>query len=209
MKIWAIVPVKRLSAAKSRLAPALPLRRRRELVCSLLARTLIALRDADGIEGTIVAGRDRTVAKIAAEFGAVFIRDHERDGLNRALARAQKEAVRRGAEAVLVLPADLPFLTSADVARALPRSGKNPQLTIAPDRTEHGTNLLLMAPPQLIRFSFGERSFRRHVLAARRAGARIKVIRRPSLAQDLDCPADLARCAKFSIQMKPLRNGVR
>ncbi|MGB7538415.1 MAG: 2-phospho-L-lactate guanylyltransferase [Anaerolineales bacterium] len=193
MKCWVIVPVKRLSAAKSRLAAMLTIGQRRELVCALLAHTLRALHGVKGITGKIVVGKDRAVRNIAINRGAVFVPEKTRDGLNRALARAAREAVRRGADAVVVLPADLPLLKKADIVGALKHAGKPPFLVMAPDRLGRGTNLLLMAPPGLIRFSFGDRSFRRHREAARSVDAKVFVIRRASLAQDLDCPEDLAR----------------
>ena len=193
MKCWVIVPVKRLSAAKSRLAPILTLRQRRELVCALLAHTLIRLEGIPGIRGKIVVGRDRAVRRIAAQHGALFLAEKPRDGLNRALARAAREAVRRGAEAVMVLPADLPRLRKSEIVGLLRRAGKPPFLGISPDRLEQGTNVLLLAPPGLIRFSFGERSYRRHIAAARRAGASVMEYRRASLADDLDCPEDVVR----------------
>ncbi len=192
MKCWVIVPVKRLSAAKSRLAPKLSLRQRRELVCSLLIHVLHELKGVRQIGGTIVVGRNRAVRRIALQHGAAFVPEKAHDGLNRALARAAREAVRRGADSIMVLPADLPLLKKADVAGALKSTGKPPFVRIAPDRAGRGTNLLLMAPPGLVRFSFGEKSFRRHIAAARRAGARASEFRRASLAQDLDCPEDLA-----------------
>jgi 2-phospho-L-lactate guanylyltransferase len=199
MNCWGIVPVKRLSAAKSRLAPRLSLRQRRELVCTLLTRTLGILASEKRIAGILVVGRDRTVRAIAANHGAKFVQEKTNDGLNRALARAAREAVRRGADAVMVLPADLPLMKPSDIAGALKSAGKTPFVRIAPDHTGHGTNLLLAAPPGLIRFSFGEDSFRRHATAGRSAGARVSVIRRASLAQDLDCPEDLVRLYKVGL----------
>jgi 2-phospho-L-lactate guanylyltransferase len=191
MRCWAIVPVKRLTAAKSRLAPVLSLRRRRELVTSLLIRTLTVLSKVKRIEGILIVGKDNAVRKIAREFGAGFVKEKEQDGLNGALTRAAREAVRRGADALMILPADLPLLKPADLAWALTRAGTPPFLAIAPDRAGRGTNLLCLAPPGLIRFSFGERSFLRHVTAARRAGSKVKVLRRRSLAEDIDRPEDL------------------
>ncbi len=195
MKLWVIVPVKRLAAAKSRLASVLSLRQRRELIIALLTQTLTTLKKIKGVEGILVVGRDRTVRAIARGHGADFVREEERGGLNRALSRAQAAAVRRGAEAVMILPADLPLLSVKDISWAKKKISRPPFLAIAPDRLERGTNLLFMAPPGLIRFSFGERSFQRHFQGARQAGVKVAVLRRRALAQDLDCPEDL-----FSVQ---------
>jgi 2-phospho-L-lactate guanylyltransferase len=206
MNCWVVVPVKRLSAAKSRLAPRLTLSQRRELVCSLLTRTLGILASEKRIAGILVVGRDSTVRMIAANHGAIFVQEKTNDGLNRALARAAREAVRRGADAIMVLPADLPLMKPSDIAGALKPGGKPPFVRIAPDHTGHGTNLLIAAPPGLIRYSFGEDSFRRHAAAGRRAGAKVSVIRRASLAQDLDCPEDLVRMESTKGTKKNLKD---
>jgi 2-phospho-L-lactate guanylyltransferase len=193
MKLWAIIPVKRLTAAKSRLAPVLTRPQRRTLVCFLLKHTLEILHAESGIHGVIVVGKDRAVRTLARKHGAAFVSEGEGGGLNRALARAQSAAVRRGAEAVMVLPVDLPLLSPKDLAWAKKKAGRPPFVAIEPDQSEQGTNLLYMAPPGLIRFSFGRDSFSKHRQAAREAGVRATILRRRALAQDLDLPEDLVR----------------
>ncbi len=192
MKRWIIVPVKRLSAAKSRLSKALPARQRRRLARMLLERTLTTLRRLKGIEGILVVSKDRVVPSIAGKYGAIHVREGQCDGLNRALARAADEAARRGAEAVMVLPADLPLLRTRDLAQAVRLARHSPFVVIAPDRAERGTNLLYLSPPGIIKFSFGERSFEKHTLSARRKKIRVSVLRNSALAQDIDRPEDLS-----------------
>jgi 2-phospho-L-lactate guanylyltransferase len=192
MKRWVIVPVKRFAAAKSRLSPAVSERRRRALAKALLNHTLNTLRGVTGISGIVVVSRDRAALAAAGKFGALTVREGQCDGLNRALARASAEAVRRGADSVLILPTDLPLLSARDITRAMRMARRPPFVVLAPDRAERGTNLLYVAPPGLIKFSFGERSFQRHRRAARRAGVDPAVTRRPGLAHDIDRPEDLA-----------------
>jgi 2-phospho-L-lactate guanylyltransferase len=192
MKRWVIVPVKRLAAAKSRLSPALTARNRRLLARALLIHTLKTLRGLNGIEGILVVSKDRAVRSIAGKFGAVFVREGECDGLNRALARATDEAVGRGAEAVMVLPADLPLLRARDLVRVLRQARRSPFVVIAPDRGERGTNLLYLSPPGIIKFSFGERSFKKHLQSSRREKIHVSVLRTLAFAQDIDRPEDLS-----------------
>ena len=192
MKRWVIVPVKRLTAAKSRLQPVLSARKRRLLARALLDHTLKVLCGLKGIEGIMVVSKDRAVLAAARKFGALSVFEGKCDGLNRALARAAAEAVRRGAKAMLVLPADLPLLRAQDLRQAMRMANLPPFVVIAPDRAERGTNLLYMAPPGVVRFSFGERSFRRHLQSARRAGVEAAICRRLGLAHDVDRPEDLA-----------------
>jgi len=199
MKCWAIIPVKRLAAAKSRLASVLPARRRRELVAFLFQRTLDILRSDPGMEGIIVVGRDRSVGEMARRHGASFVREGDRGGLNRALARARTAAVRRGADAVMIIPADLPLLSAEDIARVRRKAGRPPFVVVGPDGSGRGTNVLYLAPPGIIGFSFGENSCQRHVQAARRAGVPAAILRRRSLAQDLDRPEDLKSLGEFGL----------
>jgi 2-phospho-L-lactate/phosphoenolpyruvate guanylyltransferase len=204
MKRWVIVPVKKLAAAKSRLAPALSAKERRLLARRLLDHTLKVLRNLNGIEGIIVVSKDRAALAAAGKSGAQFVPEGKCDGLNRALARAVKEAVRRGAEAILVLPADLPLLRTRDLAQAVRLARRRRFVVIAPDRGEEGTNLLYFSPPGIIKFSFGERSFKKHLQSARRKKIRVSVLRTLDLAQDIDRPEDLSILRDPFQVLKPL-----
>jgi 2-phospho-L-lactate guanylyltransferase len=95
-----------------------------------------------------------------------------------------------GARELLVLPADVPFVTPDDI-RALIDAGRCSATAIAPDTADSGTNALLMSPPTLLQPRFGLRSFAAHLAAADVAGASMHVVRRPGLAHDIDEPADL------------------
>jgi 2-phospho-L-lactate guanylyltransferase (CobY/MobA/RfbA family) len=62
---------------------------------------------------------------------------------------------------------------------------------VAPDRSNNGTNALLICPAGLIEYEYGEGSFERHCHLARKVGARLEICELPSLALDLDNPEDL------------------
>jgi 2-phospho-L-lactate guanylyltransferase len=96
-----------------------------------------------------------------------------------------------GASAVLVLPADLPLVTSADIEAMIALAEPTPALVLAPDRKGEGTNALLSAPPALIEYKFGPQSYANHRSSASAAGVRVVECRRPGLALDLDLPEDL------------------
>jgi 2-phospho-L-lactate guanylyltransferase len=110
--------------------------------------------------------------------------------------------VEAGADAVLVVPVDLPAVSPdelarvLDEARALLGSGAegvaraHALVALVTDRAGTGTNLLLVAPPAAIPFHFGEGSRAAHAAAARAAGAAYLEIEGP-LGLDLDTPDDL------------------
>jgi 2-phospho-L-lactate guanylyltransferase len=91
---------------------------------------------------------------------------------------------------VALLPGDCPLLEPRELDRVVTASPSR-YVTIVPDRHGTGTNALVLAPPDAIRPAFGEGSRDRHVAAAREAGIPFGVEEIPSLALDLDTPADV------------------
>lgn len=191
MTIWAIVPVKPLQRAKSRLAQVLSPEERRALSRSMFIHTLDVLNASPAIERTLVVSRDTEALSIARDHGARSITEQGSPHLNRALARATQVARGCNVASVLVLPADLPLLTCEAVEEFVRRGGRPPVVVLAPDRRGQGTNALLCAPPGLIEYHFGARSFSRHQALALAARARLEVCDLPSLALDLDTVDDL------------------
>ncbi len=191
MTIWAIVPVKPLDQAKSRLAAVLTQEERATLSRELLVNTLRALQGVPEVERTLVVSRDEHALALAREHGARTVTERGAPQLNRALVRATVLAKGYKVGGVLVLPADLPLLTGDDIRRLVALAKDPPVVVIAPDRHGTGTNALLCAPPGLIEYDFGPDSFPRHQAHARQAGARLVLCDLPSLGLDLDLPEDL------------------
>jgi 2-phospho-L-lactate guanylyltransferase len=192
LAVWAIVPVKPLARAKSRLAPLLTPEQRQELSRSLLRHTLRVLGRVEELDGALVIGRDAEALALAETEGAAALRERG-TGLNRALAQATEWVRGRGGEAVLILPADLPLLQPADV-RGILRAGRvGPVVVIAPCRRGEGTNALLVRPAGLIEYRFGPGSFAQHSQQAAQKGAALRVYRSPGLELDLDLPEDIRR----------------
>lgn len=97
----------------------------------------------------------------------------------------------QGADAVLILPVDLPLIEPADI-KALLKRGKNPPVVvISPDRRQDGTNGLFVNPAGLIEYGYGPGSFHRHSKRAIEAGARLVIIETPNIVLDLDLPEDM------------------
>jgi 2-phospho-L-lactate guanylyltransferase len=184
------VPFKGLFAPKRRLAPVLSLAERRELSRAMLGDVLGVLRVAEGLSRVVVVSRDRSALELAAAAGAEPLLESGRSGYRAAaeqVARAAKEA---GAAGLLILPADLPLLTSTDVEYLLLESGRA-SVTLVPSRHGEGTNALITRPPGLIPFRYGNASFQAHLRAAGRRGLQPLVLYLPNVALDLDQPSDL------------------
>jgi 2-phospho-L-lactate guanylyltransferase len=119
-------------------------------------------------------------------------------GLNPALELARTEAQARGATAVVVLPADLPWLERETLDRVLEAAAgagagsraSAALVALVPDRHGTGTNVLVLAPPEAIDFAFGPGSRARHAAEAAAAGAAYVELGGP-LDMDLDTAEDL------------------
>ena len=199
MTLWAIVPVKPLRRGKSRLAGALSEDERANLNEELLAHTLQTLSELNELEQVLVVSRDPHALTIARNYGARTVLEDGQPHLNTALMRATVVEKLYATSGVLVVPVDLPLLTREDLLAMIERSATPPVVVIAPDRHEKGTNALLMSPAGVIEYDFGEGSFQRHCERARQAGARLEVVKLPSLELDLDLPEDLALLNKFKV----------
>ena len=199
MTLWAIVPVKPLRRGKSRLAGILSEDERTELNRTLLQHTLMTLSELKELEHVLVVSRDPQALTIARNYGARTVHEDGHSELNTALKRATVIARVYATRGVLVLPADLPLITSQDIHALIERAIDPPVVVIAPDRHEKGTNALLISPAGLIEYDFGENSFQRHCELVKKAGARLEVVNLPSLGLDLDVPEDLELVRKMEL----------
>ncbi|MFZ2097474.1 MAG: 2-phospho-L-lactate guanylyltransferase [Anaerolineales bacterium] len=191
MTIWAIIPVKPLRRGKSRLSGVLGLEARTALNHYLLSNTLDILSTIPEIEHSLVVSRDPEALTIAREYGARTVQEQGSPQLNIALTRATMVALSHSVQGVLIIPADLPLLTSEDILDVIQRAVNPPVVVITPDRHQQGTNALLVAPPGFIQYEFGPGSFNKHCLSAKKAGARLEICQRKSVALDIDLPEDL------------------
>jgi 2-phospho-L-lactate guanylyltransferase len=190
MKIWAILPLKPFVRAKSRLASVLTPDQRQAISEKLFRHSLEVLTSTHQIAGVMVISRDTKALAIARDYGASTVVESGAPELNPALLRASEVARIKGAEGVLIVPADLPFFTVEDVEDMVHLGRYNAMVVIAPDRAEDGTNMMLVIPPGFIPFSYGPGSFQRHISLAQQAHATVVVHRAERLALDLDTPAD-------------------
>lgn len=189
MKLWLIVPVKPFGVGKSRLAGVLSAAARARLSRRMLHHVLTQAAQANVLTGTLVVSRDATVLDGLPETEAILVQERG-DDLNRALEQGRQQAVAWGADAILVIPADLPLLTAEDIRRLYLAATSGAGVVIAPS-TDGGTNALLLRPATAIRFAFGPRSFAAHQALAHQAGLPCHRFQSPTLSFDVDWPTDL------------------
>jgi 2-phospho-L-lactate guanylyltransferase len=186
-----VVPLK-ARRGKTRLMGVLAEDTRSRLIGAMLARVCAALGTA-GIQAVSILTSDADWVPSGCE----HIPDAGLE-LNAALAMAAWRLTDAGANRMLILAADLPFVTPADIA-ALIEAGEGHPVVIGPDVARSGTNALLLAPPLLLAPHFGTGSFAAHTRAARTAGFEARIVQRDGLAQDIDTAEDLRRLVRAEV----------
>ncbi|NJN82585.1 MAG: 2-phospho-L-lactate guanylyltransferase [Caldilineaceae bacterium] len=193
MRLWLIVPVKPFDEGKSRLAGTLDAGSRAKMSRLWLTGILTTARASHLFAGILVVSRDQNVLREATALGCQTLVEQTPD-LNAALEQARSAVIKAAADALLVLPSDLPLLSRDDLIMLHQQGSLTDGVVIAPSH-DGGTNALLLRPPRLIPFAFGPQSFQRHRAHAHAAGYSCAVVRRPSLEFDVDRPEDLQKLA--------------
>lgn len=186
--IWAVVPVKRFSTAKSRLAPVLDVGERTRLAQVMFEDVLdLLLRCHELLAGTVVVTSDRDAAAWARQCGAAVVFDHGDSGINAAVGLAID---RIGDDASMVIPSDIPQILPHAIMTAAEAVASPRTLAIAA-AADGGTNLLACRPAGAMPLCYGPRSFDLHRDSAVQAGLSVYALDLPELSLDIDRPEDL------------------
>ena len=180
------VPVKSLSRAKTRLSPALTGLERGALTLAMLEDVLDAALSVPGW-ATWVVSPDEVALEIAAGRGARPIAE-AKPPLANAIRQVEAKTKEEGANALAILPADVPLVTVDTLHEALRTLGA---VVLARSADGSGTSLLLRRPPRAIPARFGPDSFRRHVELAQARGLPVSIVERRELSFDVDRPDDI------------------
>ncbi len=195
MDCWAIIPAKPFHSDKTRLASLLGVDARAALSRRLFGRVLDAALGTFPADRILVVTKDSLLLALMRGQGLHALEDAD-GGVNPALALGCRHAAERGARSIVMLSADLPNVTTADVAALRAAISDAPGCVIAPDEQERSTNALALAPPDPDFFQFGPGCFQAHIKAAKTRKLPVRVLRRPGLAVDLDTPESYRRFAK-------------
>ena len=184
------------SSAKSRLGAVLDAEERRDLALRLARRTIRAAVATPGIAETLVVTPDDEVrATSPSELGARPMRQRSRRPQPTACAQARDEAIAAGADGVLILPIDLPAVSSRARSTTSSRALAGPAPAARRDRRRTGTaaarTRCSSRRPTSIDVLLRRRQPRWPTsAAAAAAGARLVELDGP-LSLDIDTPDDL------------------
>ena len=191
MSIEAVVALKALSQSKRRLSAVLNDEQRSDLVEAMAQDVLSCLMRHPEIDAVHVVCGEGWTRDVFPE-GPLVVWQEAESHDHGLIAAYEMVAARTGAERLLFIHADLPFLGQEDISAVIAASLDH-HAVFSPDFTETGTNAVLRWRHQSLPLCFGEDSFARHQKAAKAAETRWRVVRASGVARDVDEPEDLDR----------------
>jgi 2-phospho-L-lactate guanylyltransferase len=221
MKYSALVPVKSLVQAKSRLAPHLSAHQRATLVLDMLQHVIHTLCDSEVFEQVYVVSADAQVLELASHWGAEALRETQ-TGHNPALQAAALTIMERAswraglyetwftlsqaagrstqpeARTLQTLRTEALLTISADLPLITPEDIRQLaylaecyEVVLASSSDGTGTNALLLRPPLALPYLFGVNSLPAYVQEARRRNLSVTLCRNPRLGFDVDTSIDV------------------
>jgi 2-phospho-L-lactate/phosphoenolpyruvate guanylyltransferase len=191
-----VIAVKRLAAAKTRLAPVFSAATRESVVLAMMVDTIRAALAVPALQTVTVVTPDQVAAEAALGLGAQVLSDPTPDGhhnpLNNAISAAE-ELIRASTPNVVALQGDLPALQPQELAEAITAARGYPRSFVG-DRHGTGTSALF-AFGVALEPVFGPDSARRH----RHSGAIELTGAWPGLRCDIDTPDDLMVARRLGV----------
>ena len=185
----ALIPVKSLNEAKSRLADSLTQDQRKTLVLDMLHHVIATLLASNVLGGVTVVSPDALVLEKAEVWGAHALVEEEH-GHNPALHVAARRELATGATALLTISADLPLLHPFDVQGMVEQS-RLYDVVLAPSWEGTGTNALLVRPPLVLPYLFGPGSLQRYLAEVEKRCLRGVLYNSIGMALDVDTIDDI------------------
>jgi 2-phospho-L-lactate/phosphoenolpyruvate guanylyltransferase len=189
MKCNALIPVKSLATAKSRLTSSLTEHQREKLVLDMFHHVLRVLFASEVFDKVSVVSSDPQILENAYILGAKPILEAYHDH-NRALHSAALGELSEGATNLLTISADLPLLTTQEI-RCFYSQSLLHDLVLAPSREGTGTNAIFVQPPLAVPYVFGLGSLQSYIHAAKEKHLSYTTYLSMGLALDIDTIDDL------------------
>lgn len=191
-----VIAVKRLAAAKTRLAPVFSAATRESVVLAMLVDTITAISTVPALHSVTVVTPDEVAGEAARQLGARVLVDPTPDGhrnpLNNAI-RAAEASVREETPNVVALQGDLPALQPQELTEAINAARAHPRSFVG-DRHGTGTSALFAFGVGL-EPRFGPDSAQQH----RHSGAIELTGAWPGLRCDIDTPDDLLVARRLGV----------
>ena len=192
---WALVPVKDLVQAKSRLSGVLAPHERRALAQAMVEDVLSVLVATGNLDGVLLVSDDPAAELLAHKYAIKVVSETSLNcaaGLNPVVATAGTLLRKQGVVDIMVIHGDLPLVRVEDVNALLGiYRDTDADIVLAPDLQGVGTNVMVFSGSRPPRFSYGQGSCQAHQASAVGRGLVCELVRNSRLGLDVDTPGDL------------------
>ena len=191
----ALVPVKSLDEAKSRLATHLTHTQRAALMLDMLHHVVCVLRQNETLANINIVSSDEHVLTQVRAWGALALHE-ESAGHNPALSSAASRLLAAGTDALLTISADLPLLQPQHIQDMIEQS-RNHHIVLASSQDKTGTNAILVRPPLAVPYVFGINSFQHYQQEAQQRHLSTATYMSLGTALDIDTIDDITALEQY------------
>ena len=197
MKTVCIIPVNKLNNIKSRLSNFFNIEQRIELNIEMLKDVLLAVEYSKNIDETYIITPDKNVINIIKKFKCRYLLEEKKVGVNIAVQKAISKSITEGATAAIILPLDIPLISSHEIDRIVDYGKDRNTVIITPAKRFDGTNSLFLHPPKIINTYYDQNSFTSHYNEAVKKNSKCNVLLSKNIMLDLDSISDLKEFVKI------------
>ena len=197
MKTACIIPVNKLNNIKSRLSNFFNIEQRIELNIEMLKDVLLAVKYSKNIDETYIITPDKNVINIIKKFKCRYLLEEKKVGVNIAVQKAISKSITEGATAAIILPSDIPLISSHEIDRIIDYGKDRDTVIITPAKRFDGTNSLFLHPPKIINTYYDQNSFTSHYNEAVKKNSKCNVLLSKNIMLDLDSISDLKEFVKI------------
>ncbi len=185
-----IIPVKKFDYSKTRLSLFLNPKERKELTELLMLDTLEKISKMEQKQIIIVSSER---IKLVDKYNdIIIINENDFNGVNNAIELANKFVKNNKFSESLIVPIDLPLLSTKDLDDIIKHSRKFEKgICIVPSMRFDGTNVLLRKPSLVIDTFYDDNSFYNHVKNAAKNKVSVEILNNENLMVDLDTMDDI------------------
>jgi 2-phospho-L-lactate guanylyltransferase len=201
-QLWALIPVKALPQAKQRLKDCLG-KEREAFTLAMFEDVLAAVEQSRSVRRAVVVTADAHVARLAGQRGIMVVEERGSLGMNAAIGLAVAEIRAQGDRPLVILPADVPLLTGAELDRLAAAyfehggGSGHEAIGLSPSARRDGTNCLFLYTDRPFDFSYGQDSYALHRSRAAAQQRLVVSIDSPAVSLDIDQPRDIAEFLAF------------
>lgn len=196
LRTGAIIPVKTFSKAKTRLNLSYE---KTEVLCKImLEEVLQTVSQSNVIEKIAVVSKDESALKISKKFNVAEIYDEKEQGVNSAVAMADKYFLDKGFDATIVFPQDIPLMQTEDIQTLYDSQMPEKCVLVVPSRRFDGTNALFRSPVDIMETHYDEDSYKIHLTTANNKSVKHALVLIRRIMLDVDEPEDLQTILKYS-----------